>query len=167
MPKSSLNVDGIQFKAISEEDMAFLLHLYSTTRWEEVLQTPWDDAQRHAFLKQQFQAQHTHYQSHYSKAEYLVIIKEKQNIGRLYLDRDKVSICIIDIAFTPEYKYKGLGTQILQKIIIEAQYTNKKIVIHVENFNPAYQWYEKLGFKNVEDKGVYQYMEWYPDTLEQ
>jgi RimJ/RimL family protein N-acetyltransferase len=162
MPKTLLHVEGLKFKAISEEDMAFLLHLYSTTRWQEVLQAPWDDKQRHAFLKQQFDAQHTHYQNHYSKAEYLVIIKDDLNIGRIYIDRGETSIGIIDIAFLPEFKYKGIGTLILQEIIKQAQITTKKIVIHVESFNPAYQWYEKLGFKQIEDKCVYQYMEWHP-----
>ena len=163
MPKSSIKVKGVQFKAISEEDMAFLLHLYSTTRWDEVLQAPWDDAQRHTFLKQQFQAQHSHYQSHYSKADYLLIIKDEKAIGRLYIDRDKTSICLIDITLIPECKYKGIGSQVLKELISEAQSSQKKIVIHVENYNPAYQWYLKLGFKQVEDKGVYQYMEWYPE----
>lgn len=163
MPKSLLQVEGLQFKAISEEDMAFLLHVYTTTRWQEVLQAPWNDEQRHAFLKQQFQAQHSHYQSHYSTAEFLLVIKDNQNIGRLYLDRNAKTICIIDIAFLPEHKYQGYGTKILKNIIQEAQQENKKIDIHVESINPAYQWYFKLGFQQVEDKGVYQFMQWKPN----
>jgi ribosomal protein S18 acetylase RimI-like enzyme len=162
MPKPLLKIEGLEFKAISEEDMAFLLYLYSTTRWQEVLQAPWDDEQRHAFLKQQFDAQHFHYQKHYLDAEYLVIIKDNQNIGRIYIDSGEASIGIIDIALIPEFKYKGIGTQILKEIIKDAQMSGRKIDIHVESFNPAYQWYENLGFKQVEDRGVYQYMEWHP-----
>lgn len=165
MPEKLLKVEGIKFKAISDEDMAFLLHVYSTTRWEEMIQAPWSDVQRHEFLNQQFQAQHVHYQTYYTTAEFLLIVKDNQNIGRLYIDRNKSTFCIIDIALIPEFKYKGIGTKILQEIIKEAQITDKKIVIHVESFNPAYKWYEKLGFKQVEDKGVYQYMEWYPENF--
>ena len=72
---------------------------------------------------------------------------------------------MIDIALLPEYRNSGIGTQLLRELLEEAQLTNKKIVIHVENFNPAYHWYLKLGFKQIEDKGVYQYMEWYPDPI--
>ena len=159
---------GISFKSLSssgfsEDDMGFLARLYASTRWEEVQQAPWSDKQRKDFLLQQFDAQHKHYQSHYPKADYLLILKDQQAIGRVYLDRDATSICLIDIALLPEFKYKGLGTLLLDELLLEAQSTNKKIVIHVENFNPAYQWYLNLGFKQVEDKGVHQYMEWYPD----
>lgn len=153
---------GVSFKAMSSDDMAFLVELYRTTRWDEVMQAPWDDKQRREFLQQQFQAQHSHYQTHYPKADYLLINQKKQTIGRVYLDRDKTSICLIDIALLPEYKNQGLGTQLLMELLTEAQNENKKIVLHVENFNPAYFWYIKLGFKQIEDKGVHQYMEWHP-----
>jgi len=166
MPEKRLSVSGLEFKAISDEDMAFLLRLYTSTRWEEVQQAPWSDVQRHSFLEQQFNAQHSYYQKHYSKADYLLIQKNKKAIGRIYLDKDAESVCIIDIAFIPEFKYQGFGTMVLKEIIKEAQLTQKKIVIHVENFNPAYQWYLKLGFQQVEDKGVYQYMEWHPITTQ-
>jgi hypothetical protein len=32
--------------------------------------------------------------------------------------------------------------------------------IHVERFNPALRLYERLGFRPIEDKGVYLFMEW-------
>lgn len=154
--------ETITFKAISPADMAFLSELYRTTRWQEVLQAPWDDTQRIAFLKQQFDAQHTHYQSHYPHAEKLIIQHNKMDIGRIYIDRDDVSICLIDVALLPDHRNQGLGTQLLKELLTEAELTQKKVVIHVENFNPAYHWYLKHGFKQVEDKGVYQYMEWHP-----
>ncbi len=156
----------VTFKAISENDMAFLSELYRSTRWDEVMQAPWDDQQRIDFLSQQFQAQHTHYISHYPHAEKLIIIKNNKHIGRIYLDRDDVSICLIDVALIPKERSQGLGTALLTELLTEAQLNNKKVVIHVENFNPAYQWYLKHGFKQVEDKGVYQYMEWYPETVD-
>ena len=159
---------GISFKAISsfsKEEMAFLLELYSSTRWDEVMQAPWTDDQRHEFLKQQFDAQHKHYQSHYPHSDFLIILKNTTKIGRLYIDRDESSICLIDIALMPQYKYNGLGTLLLKRLLMEAQQTKKKIVLHVEKFNPAYQWYLKNGFQQVEDKGVHQYMEWYPISI--
>jgi len=156
---------GISFKAITsfnKEEMAFLCELYATTRWDEVLQAPWTDEQRYKFLQQQFDAQHKHYQSHYPHSDFLLIKENDKNIGRLYIDRDDNSICLIDIAFLPQYRNNGLGTVLLEQLLNEAQKTNKKIVLHVEKFNPAYQWYIKHGFEQIEDKGVHQYMEWYP-----
>ncbi len=169
MPKTWLKLkkyqyipSSISFQAISDNDMAFLSELYRSTRWEEVMQAPWSEQQRIDFLDQQFNAQHTHYLSHYPHAEKLLIIQDNQRIGRIYLDRDDTSICLIDVAFLTPNRGKGLGTKLLKELLSEAQTTNKKVVIHVENFNPAYQWYIKHGFQQIEDKGVYQYMEWYP-----
>ncbi len=155
-------IPGISFKAMSDADMAFLAELYRTTRWDEVMQAPWDDEQRCNFLKQQFEAQHKHYQNHYPHSDFLIIFKDEEAIGRIYIDRDKNSICLIDIALMPQFKNKGLGSKLLKELLFEAQQTQKKVVIHVEKFNPAYQWYVKHGFHQVEDKGVHQYMEWYP-----
>ncbi|WP_395376854.1 GNAT family N-acetyltransferase [Marinicella sp. W31] len=162
--QSGLLSDTLQFRTITDQDMDFLAKLYASTRWEELQKAPWDDAQRFAFLNEQFNAQHTHYQSHYPHAEYLIIQQLKEPIGRIYLDRDDTSICLIDIALLPEHKGQGIGTQLLKELLTEAQRDNKKVTIHVENFNPAYHWYVKHGFQQKEDRGVYQYMEWYPSN---
>ena len=157
----------ISFQAITNQDMAFLSELYRTTRWQEVMQAPWTDEQRKSFLQQQFDAQHQHYLTHYPKAEKLLIKKQGNYIGRIYVDRDEQSICLIDVALMPSHQQQGIGTALLQELLLEAQQQQATVMIHVENFNPAYQWYLKHGFKQVEDKGVYQYMEWHPQTSSQ
>ncbi len=35
--------------------------------------------------------------------------------------------------------------------------------IHVERFNPALMLYERLGFRQIADRGVYLFLEWAPD----
>ena len=37
--------------------------------------------------------------------------------------------------------------------------------IHVEKFNPALRLYRRLGFTEIEDKGIYLFMEWQPEVL--
>ncbi len=159
--------EDISFQAMSDDDMAFLSELYRTTRWQEVQQAPWTDEQRKAFLHQQFTAQHQHYLSHYPKAQKLLIMQNQQAIGRIYLDRDADSICLIDVALLPTHQDRGIGTALLKELLSEAEMSQKKVMIHVENFNPAYRWYVKHGFQQIEDKGVYQYMEWHPASKDQ
>jgi N-acetylglutamate synthase-like GNAT family acetyltransferase len=161
--KPKLIPPSITFKAISDQDMAFLCELYQSTRWQEVLNAPWNQQQRIEFLQQQFTAQHQHYLTHYPHAEKSIILKNQEQIGRIYIDRGDSSICLIDVALMPAYKHQGIGSTLLKELLTEAQLTQKKVVIHVENFNPAYHWYLKHGFEQVEDKGVYQYMEWHPN----
>lgn len=152
-------VGELKFKQFKDSDLTFFQMLYNSTRWEEVLQVPWSDDQRFAFLKQQFDAQHQHYQTHYPNAAFLKISKDNEDIGRIYLDRTPESICIIDIALVPQSRNTGIGTSILNEVIKEADEFNVKIVLHVEQHNPAYNWYIKHGFIQTEDKGVYQYLE--------
>jgi ribosomal protein S18 acetylase RimI-like enzyme len=41
----------------------------------------------------------------------------------------------------------------------------RSVTIHVERMNPALALYERLGFRLVEDKGVYLFLEWRRDAV--
>ncbi len=69
-------------------------------------------------------------------------------------------ICIVDIALLPEFCNRGIGTTILRTLQAEASAAGKPLRIHVERFNPALRLYERLGFRLVEDRGVYLFLEW-------
>ena len=42
----------------------------------------------------------------------------------------------------------------------EAAASRLPLRIHVERFNPALRLYERLGFRQIEDRRVYLFMEW-------
>ena len=46
----------------------------------------------------------------------------------------------------------------------EAAAAGKSLRIHVERFNPALRLYERLGFRQIDDRGVYLFMEWRGDN---
>ena len=107
-------------------------------------------------------AQDSQYRQHYPTAVYDVIESGGKPVGRLYVDRWKREIRIMDIAILPEHRGKGIGTQLLLDLQREAAGVRKSLSIHVERFNPALRLYERLGFHVLEDKGVYFLMEWTP-----
>jgi ribosomal protein S18 acetylase RimI-like enzyme len=150
----------VSFRPIADTDLEFLQRLYASTRAEELALAPWSDAEKDRFCRMQFHAQHTHYQNYFSGASYDVIEQEGAAVGRLYVDRDAGEIRILDITIAPECRGAGLGTEILQALLEEAQAGGKRVVIHVEKFNRALRLYERLGFSRVEDTGVYWQMEW-------
>jgi ribosomal protein S18 acetylase RimI-like enzyme len=80
--------------------------------------------------------------------------------GRLYVDRGKKETLIIDIALLPEHRRAGIGTKLLRELQHEARMAGKALTIHVEKFNPALRLYQRLGFQQLEDKGVYLFLEW-------
>jgi ribosomal protein S18 acetylase RimI-like enzyme len=150
---------GLEFRPATDADLPFLSRLYASTRAEELAVTSWTDAQKAAFLDMQFRAQHVHYIKHYPEADWLVVERAGQDIGRLYIERRPSQHRIIDIAFLPAHRRKGYGAALLRDLIDEASLSGKSTSIHVEKNNPARQLYLRLGFTVAEDKGVYDLME--------
>jgi hypothetical protein len=52
----------------------------------------------------------------------------------------------------------------MRDLLEDGRRTERPVTIHVEIFNPARHWYERLGFRPVADNGVYLLMEWRPGT---
>jgi ribosomal protein S18 acetylase RimI-like enzyme len=153
---------GLSFRPMADADLPFLYRLYASTRADELAPVPWSEAQKDAFLRQQFGAQHSHYQQYYPKAEWLVVMRGAEDIGRVYVERWEREHRLIDIAFLPEHRGKGLGEALLRDLMDEAAAAGKGMQTHVEKFNPAMHLYTRLGFVTAEDKGVYDLMRWTP-----
>jgi ribosomal protein S18 acetylase RimI-like enzyme len=151
---------GLTFRRVTDADLPVLARIYASTRAEELAPVPWSDADKAAFLDMQFRAQHAHYQQHYPEADWLMTMRGEENIGRLYLDRLPSQHRIIDIAFLPEYRSRGLGEALLRDLLDEAAAAGKPVSIHVEKLNPAMRLYRRLGFVTEEDKGIYDLMRW-------
>jgi ribosomal protein S18 acetylase RimI-like enzyme len=151
---------GLTFRRVTDADLPVLARIYASTRAEELAPVPWSDADKAAFLDMQFRAQHAHYQQHYPEADWLMTMRGEENIGRLYLDRLPSQHRIIDIAFLPEYRGRGLGEALLRDLLDEAAAAGKPVSIHVEKLNPAMRLYRRLGFVTEEDKGIYDLMRW-------
>ncbi len=151
---------GLGFRTLAESDLPFLARVYASTRIDELAVTDWSDDHKAAFLDAQFRAQHAHYRRYYPTADWLMTMRGGEDIGRLYLERWPTQHRIIDIAFLPEHRGKGLGEALLRDLMDEAEAGGKAVSIHVEKFNPAMRLYRRLGFETVEDKGVYDLMRW-------
>lgn len=153
---------SVELVPIKTEDAQFLFRVYAGSRQEELERVPWSEAEREAFLRQQFHAQHAHYQKHFPHARFDVILVDGDPAGRLYVDRAQDEIRIIDIALLPEYRGRGIGGSLMQQLLAEASAKALPVRLHVERNNWACGWYQRLGFEVIEDKGVYYYMEWQP-----
>jgi len=146
-------------------DRDLLYRIYASTREDEIALTDWTEDQVTAFLTQQFTAQDTHYREHYPGAEFDLILLDGEPIGRLYVHRRPAEIRIMDIALLPPHRNQGIGTHLLQSLQSEAASTAKSLTIHVEQFNPAFNLYTRLGFQPIAEHGVYLLLEWHPAAL--
>lgn len=154
---------GVSYRPMTDEDMPFLAALYFSTRAEEVARTGWPADVQQQFLAQQFDAQHRHYQRHYADAEWLIIERGGEAVGRLYIEDWPSQIRIIDISLVPAARGFGIGAAIFEDVFDLARERGKKVSIHVEKNNPARRLYIRLGFEMVADEGVYDLLEWQPD----
>ena len=153
---------AITLRAAEPGERELLYRVYASTRTEELAVVPWDDVQKDAFLRMQFDAQDAWYREHYAGASFDVIVADGKPAGRLYVNRGRSEIRIVDIALLPEYRGNGIGTSLLRNLLAEADAAGKRLTIHVERFNPALRLYERLGFSVAEDKGVYLLLERQP-----
>ncbi len=120
----------------------------------------WSDEQKDWFILMQFNAQHAWYQEHYVGASFDVILVDGVPAGRLYVHRREREIRLVDIAFLPEFRNRGLGTRLLRDLLAESEAAGMPLTIHVEKFNPAMRLYQRLGFNRIDETGPYDLMEW-------
>ena len=146
---------GLALRPISTDDTGLLYEIYASTRAEEVQQTGWPPAQQTAFLRQQFEAQHTWYQTHYQGGDFDLILEGGEPVGRLYVYRQAHDVNVIDIALLPAHRGRSLGTFLMHQILAEADRTGRTVSLHVEFFNRARSLYELLGFAQIGGDGVY------------
>jgi len=153
---------GLTFRPVVDADLPFLARVYASTRADELAAVPWSAEQTAAFLDMQFRAQHSHYRLYHGDADWLVILRAGEPVGRLYLERRDEEHNVIDIALLTEHRGQGLGSALMQDILDEAAACGRSVTIYVEKNNPAMRFYHRLGFAQVADHGVYDFMRWTP-----
>lgn len=154
----------ISFRPEEPSDEPFLLQLYASTRASEMQLVPWDTAQKEAFLRSQFALQTHHYRKYYADASFLIVQRDGQDIGRLYVHRSDKCLLVVDIALMPAYRGAGIGGQLMRGVLSEAAAAGKTVQIHVERNNPALRLYQRLRFRVLEDMGIHFRMEWSPNS---
>ena len=151
----------LTLRPVNQADDEFLLRVYDSTRTEELAQAEWQEGQREAFLKWQFDLQRQEYQTRFPDAEYFVILIDDQPAGRIWIGQDDEQIRLLDIALLPEFQNRGAGTLLVRSLIERARASGKVLrhMVFVLN-NDAHRFYERLGFEVIEDLGAYKHMEW-------
>ncbi len=156
----------VTFRPITDDDLPFIERLYGNTRqWEMDLLVDWSDEEKAAFINQQHNLQHAYYQQVFPDARYELILGDGEPIGRLYVDRREDEHRIIDISLLDTHRGHGIGGKIMQDLLDEAAAAGKMVRIHVEQNNPAMKLYDRLGFKKIEEQGIYWLMEWQPGDV--
>jgi ribosomal protein S18 acetylase RimI-like enzyme len=153
---------AIHIQPAGSADEPFLYRTFASTRTDEMALTGWNTEQQEAFLRMQYDAQRRSYLMQIPAAEYWLIRRDDIAVGRMITDRTSDEIHVVDIALLPEFRVQGIGSALMAAIMTEATEAAKAVRLHVERFNPALLWYERLGFTVVNSGPIYLEMVWRP-----
>lgn len=165
VPPGAVAAGEVSLRPATDADRELLFSVYASTREDELAPVPWPLEEKEAFLRQQFDAQDAWWRTNYAGVTFEVIVVDGRDAGRLYLWEGETEIRIVDIALLREERRGGAGTKLLRDVRARATSAGKSVTIHVERMNPALALYERLGFRLVEDKGVYLFLSWSGDAV--
>lgn len=150
---------SVATRAATAADESFLFVVYASTRDAELRAVPWTPAQIEDFLRMQFTAQDRSYRATYPDAEFLVVEVDGEPAGRLSVNRSITDLVVIDIALLPAHRGRGVGTELMQRLLADARQRGVPVRLHVDVANPrAEAFYQRLGFRVVGDAGLYRAM---------
>jgi len=142
---------SVVLRPVEARDEGFLLEVYASTRAEELATVPWDQTQKEAFIKMQFDLQRAAYAAYFPTADHSIIMVDDSPIGRIMVNRQADDeIRGVDIAILPAYRKLGVGTYLINDLLHEAAAVQKPFRIQVDKFNTAaMRLYERLGFEKT------------------
>ena len=83
-------------------------------------------------------------------------------VGIQLVERAETHIQLVQLYIAKEFQRRGFGTQLLNRLFVEARESNLPIRLRVLAVNPAKTLYERLGFVVVESTPERYFMEWPP-----
>jgi len=158
------SLPGLAFRPIGPADFDFLRALYAEVRRDELAPLPWPADAKAAFLADQFRLQHAHYTKYYAEAEFLLIARSREPIGRIYLHRSAREICLMEISLLESERGSGLGGVMIETVLAMAADEACDVTLHVEPNNRAKHLYERVGFVASTLEGAYVPMRWHHDA---
>lgn len=153
--------EGFTLRRARVEDRPFLRRLYEDSRAEELALLDWPDAARASFLDSQFSLQHIHYVTHFPHADFLVVERMGNAVGRLYIDDRDEGLHVIDISLVRDEQGKGSGTMLIRACVALAVSRGTDVTLQVSRFNPrAFALYRRLDFDVVAETDTQLAMRW-------
>lgn len=148
----------------TDDDKAFLLTLFASTRADELALLAYDSNLQQMFISMQFNAQTSQYSMSYPQAADNLILWNDAPIGRLLINRSPEEFTLVDIALLPAHRGLGIGTHLLRNLLHEAAAAHKPVKLSVWQSNSAKRLYKRMGFTTTNEDEVYCQMTWTPSN---
>jgi ribosomal protein S18 acetylase RimI-like enzyme len=150
---------AILLRPTSPADNEFLLHVYASTRQEEMAKWGWCVVQQSAFIRMQYDVRKRSYATAYPSAEFSLVLVDGVPAGSMIVFRGSSEIRLLDIALLPEFRGRGIGEELIRRLISEAARSKSPVRLSVLRGNRAARLYERLGFVAKSGDQMYSQME--------
>ncbi len=111
----------------------------------------------------QFRAQKQHYRNAYPAAEDVILMHGYIPIGNWIVAELPRELRLVDITLDTPYRGQGIGTALLEELLDRSRASGKEVVLHVEMNNPARRLYDRAGFVEEAEVGIYWRMRYLPE----
>ncbi len=128
------------FRRANPEEQAQLFELYRSVMGGYIEQIwGWDS-----------QWQKNDFSEHFDPERVTVVLCEEQAVGYVQVENHSGEHYIRMLLLAPEHRKKGLGANLLKRVIAAASEQNRGVKLQVFKINaPAKRFYERHGFKVV------------------
>ena len=157
--KQTIEAD-ITLRFVHPSDEAFLEAVYTETRRGELAPFGWSEEQQAAFCQMQFRLQTRAYRMQFPAADYYIVEYDATPIGRMIVERGEKEIRLVDISLLAEFRNRGIGTILLERLKDEARNEWILSLCVLKTNAAAKRLYERLGLEVVEDAELHFTMQW-------
>jgi ribosomal protein S18 acetylase RimI-like enzyme len=153
----------LSVRAGSPGDEPFFREVYFSLRAEALQLARLTEAARRDQIDREFDSRQATYRLDFPGVCFHVLECGGEPVGRCYLQESLAGCFVVDLILLPAWRGRGLGTQLLRRLIDEAKATRRSLRLHVEKANArAYAFYRRLGFRIVGDLPHHHLLEYQP-----
>jgi ribosomal protein S18 acetylase RimI-like enzyme len=153
----------IRLRQAADEDHDFLFRLFYATHSGDFVRFGLPAAQLDPLMRMQFKAQRGAYRAQYPDSEHSLILLDEAPIGRIWVDRAPHRHMLVDIAISPEFQGRGIGTKLIEELIAGAGAAGVPLASSVTLENTgSLRLHQRLGFEIVGHDQTYYRLEWKP-----
>ncbi len=150
---SSRKVSNFTLRDADESDYWFVKKLYIQTMKPLLMKLDaWDETD--VINK---------FNGHYKLTEVQVILVDDRNVGWLQISETAQEWELAQIHIEQEFCSQGIGTQLIRKLMKEAQKKGKSVCLSVVRGNPALSLYQRLRFSIIGEDEQKLHMRWDSD----
>jgi ribosomal protein S18 acetylase RimI-like enzyme len=148
---------NLKLRLARDDDDKFLFNLFYDVRAREFTDAGIPLAQLMPILELQHKAQIYSYSNEFPSATNSIIVFNEKCVGRILIQKNEKSAHLIDIAILQEFRGKGLGSFLINKMKSECDQI--RLSVYAANIL-AIKFYEKHLFQISKNDVMYLNMEW-------